>query len=143
MILVDANLLLYATITDYEQHAAARAWLEERLNAPARVGLAWPSLLAFLRIGTNPRLFPRPLAIRQAWTRVEEWLAVPTVWIPTETDRHVEILGHLLTHAGASGNLVSDAHLAALAIEHGLTLCSSDHDFRRFPSLRFENPIAS
>ncbi len=143
MILVDANLLLYATITDYEQHAAARAWLEERLNAPARVGLAWPSLLAFLRIGTNPRLFPRPLAIRQAWTRVEEWLAVPTVWIPTETDRHVEILGHLLTHAGASGNLVSDAHLAALAIEHGLTLCSTDHDFRRFPSLRFENPIAS
>ena len=142
MILIDANLLLYATIKDYEQHAAARAWLEERLNAPARVGLPWPSLLAFLRIATNPRLFPRPLSIRPAWARVEEWLTVPTVWIPTETDRHAEILGRLLTLVGASGNLVGDAHMAALAIEHGLTLCSTDHDFARFPSLRFENPIA-
>jgi toxin-antitoxin system PIN domain toxin len=142
VILVDANLFLYATIRDYEQHAAARAWLEDRLNAPARVGLPWPSLLAFLRIATNPRLFPRPLSIHQAWRRVQEWLAVPTVWIPTETDQHVEILGRLLTHGSASGNLVSDAHVAALAIEHGLTLCSTDHDFARFPSLRFENPIA-
>jgi uncharacterized protein len=142
VILVDANLLLYATIKDYEQHAAARAWLEDRLNAPARVGLPWPSLLAFLRIATNPRLFPRPLSIHHAWSRVEEWLAVPAVWIPTETDQHVEILGRLLTHVAASGKLVSDAHVAALAIEHGLTLCSTDHDFSRFPSLRFENPIA-
>lgn len=143
MILIDANLLLYATISDYEKHAAARRWLEGRLNAPARVGLPWPSLLAFVRIATNARLFPRPLSVAEAWSRVVGWLALPNVWIPTETDQHAEILGSLLVEAGASGNLVPDAHLAALAIEHGLTLCSSDRDFTRFPSLRFENPIAA
>lgn len=142
MILVDANLLLYATISDYQQHRSARHWLEQQLNAPTRVGLPWASLLAFLRLSTNARLFPRPLAVAAAWQRVAEWLALPNVWIPIETDRHADILGLLLTQTSSPANLVSDAHLAALAIEHGLTLCSTDRDFARFAALRWENPLA-
>jgi toxin-antitoxin system PIN domain toxin len=141
VILVDANLLLYATISDYEQHPAARSWLEGRLNDPARVGLPWPSLLAFLRIATNARLFPQPLAVKVAWARVTEWLELPNVWVPTETERHSDIFGQLLVDSASVANLVMDAHLAALAIEHGLTLCSTDRDFSRFPALRWENPI--
>jgi|SoiMethySBSTD1v2_1073268.scaffolds.fasta_scaffold668896_3 predicted nucleic acid-binding protein len=125
MILIDANLLLYAKVADYPQHLRAAAWLEARLNAPDRVGLPWPSLLAFLRLITNPRLFVRPLRLADAWAQVEEWLALPPVWIPMPT-----------------ANLVPDAHLAALALEHDLTLCSSDQDFARFPGLRWENPLA-
>lgn len=142
VILVDANLLLYATITDYSQHPDARQWLEAQLNAPARVGLPWVSLLAFLRIATNARLFPRPLAIGDAWSRVAEWLALPNVWVPTETDRHATILEDLLIQTASSAELVSDAHLAALAIGHGLTLCSTDRDFSRFHGVRRENPLA-
>jgi predicted nucleic acid-binding protein len=125
MILIDANLLLYAKVADYPQHLRAAAWLEARLNAPDRVGLPWPSLLAFLRLITNPRLFVRPIRLADAWVQVEEWLALPPVWIPMPT-----------------ANLVPDAHLAALALEHDLTLCSSDQDFARFPGLRWENPLA-
>jgi toxin-antitoxin system PIN domain toxin len=142
VILIDANLLLYATITDYPQHPGARSWLEGRMNGRARVGLPWASLLAFVRIATNARLFPQPLGVAEAWRRVVEWLEVPVTWIPVETDRHADILGDLLVRAAATDNLVSDAHLAALAIEHGLTLCSSDRDFTRFPDLRWENPLA-
>jgi len=125
MILIDANLLLYAKVADYPQHLRAAAWLEARLNAPDRVGLPWPSLLAFLQLITNPRLFVRPIRLADAWVQVEEWLALPPVWIPMPT-----------------ANLVPDAHLAALALEHDLTLCSSDQDFARFPGLRWENPLA-
>lgn len=142
MILVDANLLLYATIQDYPQHLAARTWLEGRLNAAARVGLPWASLLAFLRITTNPRLFPKPLRAAAAWTRVRDWLDVPNVWTPTETERHPEVLGGLLVSTASAANLVTDAHLAALAVEHGLTLCSTDRDFARFAGLRWENPLS-
>jgi toxin-antitoxin system PIN domain toxin len=142
VILVDANLLLYATISDFEQHAAARAWLDARLNAPARVGLPWPTLLAFLRIGTNPRIFPRPMAMSEAWQRVRVWLDLPTVWIPEPTDRHRELLDAFLTGTAAAAKLVSDAHLAAIAVGHGLVLCSTDGDFARFAPLRWENPIA-
>jgi len=88
VILVDANLLLYATISNFEQHEPARAWLDETLNAAVRVGLPWPSLLAFLRISTNQRIFPRPLSVRQAWRRVAIWLDLPTVWIPEPSERH-------------------------------------------------------
>ena len=142
MILVDANLLLYAKISDYPQHQAAHEWLDGKLNGSARVGVPWPSILAFLRISTNPRLFERRLAISAAWQQVEEWLAVPQVWIPRPTDRHAEVLGELLRGSNLAGPLVSDADLAALAIEHGLVLCSTDGDFARFRSLRWENPIA-
>jgi uncharacterized protein len=141
MILIDANLLLYAKVVNYPQHRRAHGWLEARLNAPGRVGLPWPSLLAFLRIITNPRLFETPLSMAQAWGQVQEWLALPTVWTPDPTERHAAILSQLLQSTSVIANLVADAHLAALAIEHGLILCSSDSDFARFPGLRWENPL--
>jgi toxin-antitoxin system PIN domain toxin len=141
MILVDANLLLYATIEDYRQHPAARMWLEGRLNGKERVGLPWESLLAFCRIATNPRLFRCPLSVDMAWSQVVRWLEVPVVWIPLPTDRHASLLGRLLITANAAANLVPDAHLAALAMEHGLVLCSTDEDYKRFKGLNFENPL--
>lgn len=143
MILVDANLLLYAKISDYPQHQAAHDWLDDKLNGSARVGLPWPSLLAFLRITTNPRLFERPLSVSAAWEQVEQWLTVPQVWIPQPTNRHADVLGELLRGSSFAGPLVSDADLAALAIEHGLVLCSTDGDFARFRSLRWEDPLAA
>lgn len=142
MILVDANLLLYAVVSDYEQHQAAHAWLDEQLNSPVRVGLPWVSVLAFLRISTNPRIFPDPLPMREAWLRAEGWLDAPTVWCPETTERHRTILERFLRGVASSSKLVSDAHLATLAIEHGLLLCSTDGDFARFDGLRWQNPIA-
>jgi toxin-antitoxin system PIN domain toxin len=142
LILIDANLLLYATNVSSPQHATVRPWLDERLNGTARVGIPWPSLLAFLRIGTNRRIFDRPLTMDEAWRQVSEWLASEPVWIPSPTDRHAEVLARLLSSAGVTADLVPDAHLAALAIEHGLELCSADRDFARFPGLRWSNPMA-
>ena len=141
MILVDANLLIYAYVAGVRQHEAARVWLDENLNGTARVGLPWPSLLSFVRLVSNPRVFERPQAVSTAWRQVEKWLQCEPVWIPQPTDRHREILGALLSKAGQRSNLVPDAHLAALAIEHGLKLCSTDGDFARFPDLQWENPI--
>ena len=143
MILIDANLLVYAKFSDLPQHEAARPWLEQTLNSPGRVGIPWPSLLAFLRLATNPRLFAAPLTIDAAWVQVEEWLAHPRVWIPEPTRDHQEILGRLFEATQATANLVPDAHLAALAIGHGLTVCSSDSDFARFPGLDWHNPIVA
>lgn len=140
MILVDANLLVYAHSRAMPQHQPARRWLDERLNAGAPVGLPWPSLLAFLRLVSDPRIFPRAQHLGQAWRQVEAWLGCENVWIPQPTARHGAILQALLADAG-SARLVNDAHLAALAIEHGLTLCSSDRDFARFRGLRWENPL--
>jgi hypothetical protein len=108
----------------------------------ARVGFPWPSLLAFLRLVTNPRVFERPASPRAAWQQVEEWLDCEAAWIPAPTDRHREVLGRLLGETNASANLVPDAHLAALAIEHGLRLASTDGNFARFAGLHFENPLA-
>lgn len=143
MILVDANLLIYAKVADFPQHGMARAWLEERLASPSRVGLPWPSLLAFLRITTHPRIFDRPLDAPSAWRQVREWIDQPSVWIPSPTDRHADVLQGLMKATHVTGGLVPDAHLAALALEHGLKLCSSDHDFARFPGLSFEDPLAT
>ncbi len=142
MILVDANLLLYARITDFAEHAKAYHWLVEALNGTARVGLPWSSLVAFLRISTNPRVFASPLSIDSAWNQVEEWLDCPCVWVPTQTGQHRQVLTQLLSTSRATGNLVPDAELAALAIEHGLTLVTTDGDFSRFANLSWENPIA-
>lgn len=141
MILVDANLLLYARLSSFGDHEPAHAWLDEKLNGRARVGLPWPSLLAFLRLATNPRLFPDPLPMETAWKQVLEWLSLPPVWCPTPTDEHARVLDGLVSHAGLTPKLVADAHLAALAIEHGLMLCSANADFARFRGLRWENPI--
>lgn len=143
MILVDANLLIYAGVDSFPQHERARQWLDGRLNDVAPVGLPWPSLLGFLRVTTNPRVFRRPAPLADAWRQVLAWLACERVWIPQATERHREILGGLFAAPGVQANLVPDAHLAALAIEHGLVLCTTDGDFARFAGLRRENPLAS
>jgi toxin-antitoxin system PIN domain toxin len=143
VILLDANLLIYAHVRSFPQHAEARSWLDAQLNGSGPVGLPWPSLLAFLRIITNPRAFERPEPMADAWRQVDAWLAADVVWIPQPTQRHCDVLGTLLTTGGVHANLVPHAHLAALAIEHGLLLCSTDGDFGRFADLRWHNPIAA
>lgn len=142
MILVDANLLIYAHVKSFPQHEQARSWLDARLNGDDPVGLPWPCLLAFLRITTNPKMFERPEPISAAWSQVESWLSAERVWIPSPTARHQEILGRLLSGSKIRGNLVQDVHLAAISIEHGLTLCSTDADFAKFIGVRWINPIA-
>lgn len=140
--LLDANLLLYAVHKGAKQHETATRWLTEQLNGPRRVGLPWQSLAAFLRIATHPRAFEHPLAPATAWERVSDWLAAPTAWIPEPGPEHARILGELITTHHVSGNLIPDTMLASLAIEHGLTLCSTDTDFARFRrDLRWENPL--
>lgn len=143
MILVDANLLVYAHDVDAPAHERARAWLDQRFNGDARVGLPWVSILAFLRLVTNRRVFPRASTIEAAWSVVRAWIGNESAWIPLPTERHGEILEQMLLSGGVVANLVPDAHLAALAVEHGLVLCSADRDFTRFPGLRFENPLES
>jgi toxin-antitoxin system PIN domain toxin len=141
VILVDANILIYSYVESFTQHEIARDWLDDQINGYARVGMPWPSLLAFVRIVTNPRAFERPARISQTWNQVMAWLRCESIWIPQATERHAAVLGDLLVTAGAEANLVPDAHLAALAIEHGLTLCSTDGDFARFSKLRWLNPL--
>ncbi|HUP24298.1 MAG TPA: type II toxin-antitoxin system VapC family toxin [Thermoanaerobaculia bacterium] len=141
MILVDANLLLYAKLSSFPEHPRAHRWLDGKLNGADRVGLPWPSLLAFLRLSTNTRLFPRPLTMAAAWQQVREWIALETTWLPTPGEEHEEVLDRLLRPGGITPKLVMDAHLAALAIEHGLALCSADADFARFGDLRWVNPL--
>jgi toxin-antitoxin system PIN domain toxin len=141
VILIDVNLLLYATVATAPEHAVARPWFNSCLNGTSAVGLPWVSLLGFVRIVSNRRVYSEPVPVAEAWREVERWLDCPTVWIPQPTDRHREILRPLLVEAALRANLVSDAHLAALAIEHGLTLCSTDGDFSRFKNLRWENPL--
>ena len=141
MILVDANLLVYAHVSSMEQHDCALEWLDQQLNGSARVGLPWASLLAFVRLVTNPRIFERAESMSAAWRQVEDWLSCDTVWIPQPTEQHVSVLGSLLVNNRITSNLVPDTHLAALALEHGLTLCSTDGDFARFESLKWIDPL--
>jgi uncharacterized protein len=143
VILVDANILIYAHVSSFEQHRVARDWLDQQLNGSGRIGLPWVSTLAFLRLVTNPRVFEHPEPVADAWRQVQAWLASEAAWIPEPTRRHPELLGEFFALPGIHSNLVPDAHLAALAVEHGLTLCSTDGDFARFRGLRWLNPIAS
>lgn len=140
LILLDSNLLVYAYEPESRHHKIARAWLEGILNGPTKVGLPWPTLLGFARLMGNSHVVRRPIPLHQAWTRVESWLALAQTWIPTPTDRHREILAGLLAEESRS-DLAADAHRATLAIEHGLTVCSSDGDFARFRGVRWENPL--
>lgn len=142
MILIDANLLICAHFSSLPQHAAGKRWLDARLNERNRIGLPWPSLLAFLRIATSARVFERPDSVESAWRQVEAWLNCENVWIPTPGEDHPAILSRMLAMSGGA-NRVPDAHLAALALEHGLTVCSSDGDFARFTGLRWVNPLAA
>jgi uncharacterized protein len=141
VILVDANLLLYAKFADFPQHQKARAWLEAELSAPGRFGIPWQSSLAFLRLATNPRLFGLPLSIEDAWAQVSEWLSHPRVWVPEPTGDHERVLGEMLSQFHVTGNLVPDAHLAAIAVAHGLVVCSADSDFARFRGVEWKNPL--
>jgi uncharacterized protein len=143
VILVDVNVLVYASNAEAEEHSSSRVWLDRQLSGPAAVGLPWVSLLGFLRIATNPRAFRSPLTMASAWQQVTDWLSAEPAWTPAPTDRHAAVLSKLLSLPGLHGNLVPDAHLAALAIEHGLTLCSTDGDFARFPGLSWRNPLAA
>jgi len=141
VILVDTNLLVYSWNEDSAEHVAAVEWLEDRLNGVERVGLPWASLLGFVRIVTNPRIFPAAASLDEARAQIDEWLARPNVFVPEPTSRHPELLAGLLPEAGRSDH-VPDAHLAALAIAYGLTLQTTDRDFARFSGLKWENPIA-
>ena len=143
MIPVDANLLLYAANHDAPEHEAARTWLDAKLSSTARVGLPWPSLLAFVRLTTNPLVIRDAVPMAAAWAQVEEWLSAECAWVPAPTDRHGALLKQFFQAKWMTSRLVPDAHLAALAIEHGLTLCSCDGDFARFPGLTWENPLAA
>ena len=142
MILVDANLLLYAVNSAAAEHRAARDWLDARLSGTEEVGFPWPVMLAFLRIATHPGLFPRPLSIQTATGKIEAWLGQPVARVVDPSADHLGRFLELLRLTQCSGNLVQDAHLAALAIEQGATLCSTDADFSRFPGLKWLNPLA-
>ncbi|AYY13947.1 PIN domain-containing protein [Actinobacteria bacterium YIM 96077] len=138
--IVDANVLLYAVDASSAFHQPARDWLEGALNGPSRVGFPWVSLTAFQRIATHPRVSANPLSPQQAWSHVSDWLDADQSWIPHPGDRHAVILSRLVIDGDLRGNLVTDAHLAALALEHGVGVCSTDSDFARFPELAWHNP---
>lgn len=140
--LLDANLLLYAVDETSPFHASSSEWLTQQLNGARRVGFPWQSVVAFLRISTHPRASTNPLSAADAWAFVEDWLGAQNAWIPTPGARHAVILGELMTRYHLTGNLIGDAHLAALALEHGLSLCSADSDFARFAELTWHNPIS-
>jgi toxin-antitoxin system PIN domain toxin len=141
VILVDANILIYAHIEEFPQHVRAKTWLDEQLSGATPVGLPWANIIAFLRITTNRRVFRQPLSIVAAWEQVQQWFSCSNVWTPQPTDRHAHMLEQILLESNVHGEPVADAELAALAMEHGLTLCSADRDFARFPRLRWHNPL--
>lgn len=141
MIIPDANLLLYAYNSSIAEHAAAKAWWEKTLSSPETVGLPWQIITAFLRIATNHRAFPHPLTIDEAAEAVSEWLERPMIRLIAPGERHWAIFQRLLTDEQCVGPLVMDAHLAALAMEHGATLYTHDRDFSRFSALLTIDPL--
>ena len=143
MKIVDLNILLYAVNSDSPQHGPARAWWESAVNGEEPIGLAWVVLLGFLRLCTNPRVFPRPLAPDVAAAKIDAWLALDNVRLVHEKDNHWKVLKPLIHGAGTAGNLTTDMHLAALAMRHDAVIVSCDTDFARFRGLRWENPLAS
>jgi len=142
VILVDANLLIYAVDRDSPHHAPARRWLEETLSGSESLGLPWTAALAFIRITTHPAVMRKPLSAESAIGYVDGWLSQPYVKAIGPGEQHWQILRNLLLVSGSAGNLTSDAHLAALAIEHGATVASADSDFRRFAGVTHLNPLA-
>ncbi len=142
MKVIDLNILIYAVNADAPNHEKARIWWENSLSETETIGLSWSVLLGFLRITTNPRIMPIPIAYRQAIDTVDNWLKQAPVQLVTPTDRHWTILKQLLGHLGTAANITTDSHLAALAIERGATLISTDPDFARFPNLKWDNPLS-
>ena len=143
MILVDANLLVYAYVTSDARHAAARSWLDGVLSGPNPVGLPWESLNAFVRIVTNPRFFSRPSTVVEAYQQVRRWLTVGNTWVPVPADHHADLLGDLLDTPDLQPGDIHDAHLVALAISHGLRIASHDSGFARFPTARWFDPLTA
>jgi toxin-antitoxin system PIN domain toxin len=141
VILVDANLLLYAYHPRAEQHARSRAWLEATLSGPEVVRFTWLTLWAFLRISTTSRVFERPLSMAEAATAASSWLEHPTAGILEPGERHWDILSGLVREGQVAGGLVMDAVIAAIALEHGATVYTTDRDFSRFPGLKWTNPL--
>jgi toxin-antitoxin system PIN domain toxin len=141
VILIDANVLLYAYNPSSENHRASREWLEAAMSRGEPIGFSWTVLLAFLRLATAPRIFPKPLPPTEAISIVSAWLARPNAVVLHPTDRHWEVLSSLLATTRTRGRGVTDAHLAALAIEHGATFCTTDRDFARFPGLKTIDPL--
>lgn len=143
MILSDVNLLLYAYDSTSAHHERAKAWLEERLSGVEAFGFAWATLLAFVRLASSARVFDSPLQVEESLDIVDAWLATPCATVLHPGPRHAVLLRQLLEPVGAAGNLTTDAHLVALALEHDAELCSADADFSRFPGLRWSNPLAA
>ncbi len=142
MKIVDANVLLYAVNASDPKHDVARRWLDGCLNGTQTVGFSWPVLLAFLRLSTKVGLFPRPLSVTESIARIRSWLEQSGSVIVEPSPRHLDILSGLLTEIGTGGNVVTDAHLAAMALEHDATVVSYDTDFARFAGVRYEPPVA-
>ena len=141
MILIDANILLYAEDSLHPRHQQARVWWDGQLSGTGIVCLCWTVMSAFIRIGTNPRVFEHPLSLEQALARVQSWMDQPCTRVVRPTERHWTVFQQVLTDGQAVANLVTDAHLAALAIEHGCELASTDSDFARFAKLKWKNPL--
>lgn len=139
--IIDANLLLYAKISSFPEHVGARNWLTGVFSSGQRVGLPWESLTAFVRLSTHPRLFERPMAISAAWAQVKQWISAPQAWIPLATEQHARLLDEWIPHCAGTPGLIHDAHLAALALGHGVPVASADGDFARFPQVRWFNPL--
>lgn len=143
MEVIDANVLLYAVNEDSPHFDEARGWLDGALNRAQPVGFTWVVLLAFLRLATHPRVFPKPLSPDQAFDVVETWLQRPSAVVLHPTERHLDIVRGLVADLGTASNLVNDAHLAAIAVEHGAEIVSFDGDFARFPGVRWRQPRAA
>lgn len=142
MKLVDANVLLYAVNVDARHHRSARTWLDDSLSGGATIGFSWTVLLAFVRLVTRAGLFPSPMSPDEAFDRLDAWLGAPAAVLVEPTARHASIMRDLLNEVGVGGNLVNDAHLAALALEHGADIVSYDHDFSRWVAVRWAPPPA-
>ena len=142
MWLVDASVLLYAVDRRSPHHEASSSWLERSLRGSEPVGIAWSSIHAFLRLSTSPSMFSTPLSVEEACHQVRSWLGAPAVLLVEPTTRHPDVLCGLLEATGTAGNLVADAHLAAIASEHAATVISFDADFLRFPGVRSQRPTA-
>jgi len=141
MILLDVNLLVYAHDETSKYHPRAKAWWESQLNGSRLVGLSWVTLLGLIRLLTNPRIFQNPFSPPELLAIVQTWLEQPHVKIVHPSENHFTLLANLITQIGTAGNLTTDAHLAALAIERGLILQTTDSDFARFPGLKWKNPL--
>jgi toxin-antitoxin system PIN domain toxin len=139
--LLDANVLLYSVDQSLRHHALCADWIRDAFTGPRRIALPWQTIGAFLRIATHPRVFSRPLSSDDAWTIVERWLMAPNCWIPEASERTARILGKLINELDIRGNLITDAQLAALAIEHGVPVVSVDSDFARFSEVQWVNPL--